>query len=382
MSIPSGRVKRFLFVDDDAGFLTVIEQLFRELSRGSWEVLTAENHARALALLREHRIDVVVLDIGMPVMDGLEFLRLLHRTHPALQVVMLTGLAAEQSRKASLEGGAALFLEKPASAAGYHAIFAALDALADAAPQEGFRGVMRRVGLQEVLQMECLGRKSSVLEVFTGNARGRIFIRDGDIVHAETGSLQGEVALYSLLRVRGGEFNLLPFTPPRTAPSPAIRVPLMEAARLSDEQSGEAPPPHPLKAIPEEPVGREQDLLAEEADSRPANLVRIEEMVLCSGTGEVLDEWKCEALDQRLQFLDQLREQTCRSAACCRSAALTDSKSCCRGAASSATSKSTGASFCAPRSPPTLQADERVAPVFLRAMSDASRRGRQRRAFE
>lgn len=311
MSIPSGRVKRFLFVDDDAGFLAGIQQLFRELSRGSWEVLTAENHARALALLREHRIDVVVLDIGMPVMDGLEFLRLLHRTHPAIQVVMLTGLAAEQSRKASLEGGAALFLEKPASAAGYHAIFAALDALADAAPQEGFRGVMRRVGLQEVLQMECLGRKSSVLEVFTGNARGRIFIRDGEIVHAETGSLQGEVALYSLLGLRGGEFNLLPFTPPpdRTITG-QYEFLLMEAARLSDEQSGEAPPPHPLKAIPEEPVGREQDLLAEEADSRPANLVRIEEMVLCSGTGEVLDEWKCEALDQRLQFLDQLREQT------------------------------------------------------------------------
>jgi len=310
MSIPSGRVKRFLFVDDDAGFLAGIQQLFRELSRGSWEVLTAENHARALALLREHRIDVVVLDIGMPVMDGLEFLRLLHRTHPAIQVVMLTGLAAEQSRKASLEGGAALFLEKPASAAGYHAIFAALDALADAAPQEGFRGVMRRVGLQEVLQMECLGRKSSVLEVFTGNARGRIFIRDGEIVHAETGSLQGEVALYSLLGLRGGEFNLLPFTPPpdRTITG-QYEFLLMEAARLSDEQSGESPP-KPGESAPAGPRERDQHLSLEQGNAVPANPVRIEEMLLCSGTGEVLDEWNCKALEQRLQWFEQLRQQT------------------------------------------------------------------------
>ena len=48
---------------------------------------------------------------------------------------------------------------------------------------------MRRVGLQEVLQMECLGRKSSVLEIFTGKVRGRIFICDGAIVHAESGAL-------------------------------------------------------------------------------------------------------------------------------------------------------------------------------------------------
>jgi len=311
MSIAGGRQKRFLFVDDDAGFVTGMAELFRELSHGAWEVFTAENHARALALLREHSIDVAVLDIGMPVMDGLEFLRLLRRTHPGLQVVMLTGLATEQSRKASLDGGAVLFLDKPAAAAGYQAIFAALDALTDAAAQEGFRGIMRRVGLQDVLQMECLGRKSSVLEVFTGRVRGRIFIRDGEIVHAETGSVQGEVALYSLLALRWGEFNLLPFTPPpdRTI-NGQYEFLLMEAARLSDEQSGEPPPASPPPAAIEAPGVPEQTLSAEAGKVPAASPVQIEELVLCSGTGEVLDEWHCQALDQRVQFLEQLRQQT------------------------------------------------------------------------
>src|SRR5207302_1776455 len=125
---------------------------------------------------------------------------------------------------------------------GFEAVFSALDALAEAAPQTGFRGMMRRVGLQEVLQMECLGRKSSVLEVFTEKVRGRIFISDGSIVHAESGTLQGEVALYGLLALRGGEFNLLAFQEPaRRTIAGQYEFLLMEAARLQDESSDTPP---------------------------------------------------------------------------------------------------------------------------------------------
>src|ERR1019366_6982160 len=84
--------------------------------------------------------------------------------------------------------------------------------------------------------LECLGRKSSALEIFTGKVRGRICICDGSIVHAESGALLGEVALYGLLALRGGGFNLLPFTEParRTIQGQGESL-LMEAARLNDE---------------------------------------------------------------------------------------------------------------------------------------------------
>ena len=236
MSGEATKRKKFLFVDDDTGFLAGIREVFSEMARGSWEIFTAENHAQALAVLQQQRMDVVVLDLDMPVMDGLQFLRLLQRTHPGQPVVILTGRATEQSRKACLESGAALFLEKLIAPEGFAAAFSALNTLADALPQEGFRGVMRRVGLQEVLQMECLGRKSSILEVFTGKVRGRIFICDGAIVHAESGALLGEVALYGLLALRDGEFNFQPFAePPRRTIAGHWESLLMEAARLSDE---------------------------------------------------------------------------------------------------------------------------------------------------
>jgi CheY-like chemotaxis protein len=297
--------KAFLFVDDDAGFLTSIPGLFSEMARGRWDVFTAENHAQALALLGQLRVDVVVLDIGMPEMDGIQFLQLLGRTHPGQQVVMLTGEANEERRQICLENGAVLFLEKPVAREGFVEVFNALDALAGAKPQAGFRGMMRRVGLQEVLQLECLGRKSSVLEIFTGKVRGRIFICDGAIVHAESGALQGEVALYGLLALRGGEFNLLPFTePPRRSVQGHWESLLMEAARLHDEGQ---------RFLESEEAGtgaaEPGEAAAPEAAGRLAGGVRIEEIVLCSGSGEVLYDWESKSLELRLRLLEQIEQQ-------------------------------------------------------------------------
>src|SRR5437868_7144405 len=99
----TARHKRFLFVDDDTGFLADLKQLFSEMSRGTWDIFTAENHSQALGLLRTQQVDVVVLDLDMPVMDGLQFLRLLTRTYPGQQVVILTGRASEEKRKNCLD---------------------------------------------------------------------------------------------------------------------------------------------------------------------------------------------------------------------------------------------------------------------------------------
>jgi CheY-like chemotaxis protein len=295
--------KALLFVDDDVEFLNRIQALFSEMARGRWDVFTAENHAQALALLTKLRVDLVVLDIGMPGMDGIQFLQLLGRTHPGQQVAMLTGVATDEKRKSCLESGAVLFLEKPVTPDGLANIFAALDTQAGAQPQGGFRGMMRRVGLQEVLQLECLGRKSSVLEIFTGKMRGRIFICEGAIVHAESGGLQGEVALYGMLALRGGEFNLLPYSEPaRRSIEGHWESLLMEAARLNDEGQRFLEPAEAEAATP-------APIAVTEASKASPGQPRIEEIVLCSGAGEVLYAWESKSLELRLRLLEQIEQQ-------------------------------------------------------------------------
>ena len=344
----TSRRKRFLFVDDDAAFLGILTELFVEMSKGTWEIFTATSHAGMLEQLQKNRVDLVVLDVGMPVMDGVQLLRLLARTHPGMQVVMLTGFVTEENRRASMDNGAVLFLQKPVTPPEFSAIYSALDALAGARGGEGFQGVMQRVGLNEVLQFECLGRRSSNLEVFSGKARGTIHIHEGSIVHAESGALQGEVALYSLLALRGGGFNLLPYEEPvkRTIEG-SWEMLLMEAARLSDEaaQAGQPsepaapqtpveipdafpipsiipeikpvaaapspppPAPQPVPAAPEPPTPAFHATPAIAAELPPATIA---EVLLCSGAGEVLYHWECPTLDKRLALMDQVEQQAAR----------------------------------------------------------------------
>ena len=308
MQEDSPQRKQFLIVDDDPAFLTVVAAALKKMSQGQWAIRTATNHSQALEQLKAQPADTVVMDVEMPGMDGIEFLRLLGRTYPGQQVVMLSGRMDEGTRKTCLELGATLYLEKPI---GFRALFAALDSFAGAAPQLGFRGVMQRVGLEDVLQMECLARKSSVLTVSTGNRQGQIYICDGEIIHAQSGQLQGEMALYGLLALTGGEFTFGPFTEPaRRTISGQYQFLLTEAARLRDgagSQSLQQP----------DSLGRAADFGATSAESAvptEARGMRIEEVLLSSSAGEVLYQWKCESIEDRLKLFKQLEQQAMEAA--------------------------------------------------------------------
>lgn len=72
----------------------------------------AADGQEAVDAARELRPDVVLLDIAMPVLDGLEALPLIRAESPDTKVVMLTGVTTEAVRQRALDAGAAFFLEK------------------------------------------------------------------------------------------------------------------------------------------------------------------------------------------------------------------------------------------------------------------------------
>jgi CheY-like chemotaxis protein len=209
-----GRKTRVLFVDDDPDFLRLLPELAEQFVGASWQVSTAQSSGAALAAMQGQSVDLLVIDIHMPVVDGLQFLRLLCRKFPDLLKVVLTGDYTGAYRDTCLDSGAELFLEKPRDPGGWQSIFATLAELAKFQPEEGFRGVLRKVGLADVLQMECLARNSSVLEINTGGVRGQIYVEVGQVVHAHVGEFLGEPAFNRLLALSGGEFTLKPFSEP------------------------------------------------------------------------------------------------------------------------------------------------------------------------
>ena len=195
-----------------------------------------------MEILKTGQFDLIVVDVNMPVLDGIQFLRILDRRFPDLKKAAITGHASDEKRSACLANGAELFIEKPRSAEGLKSIFVMLEELVTWKQQAGFQGMLRQVGLQDVIQMECLGRNSSILEINNRQLTGRIYIEDGRIVHAIAGEMKGEPAFQKLLSLAGGSFQLQHFEPPtERSIEGQWEFLLMEAARVRDETAGEKP---------------------------------------------------------------------------------------------------------------------------------------------
>jgi CheY-like chemotaxis protein len=227
-----------LFVDDSLAFLETFGELCAELSAKTWEIHSATTADKALELLKKTAVDLVVVDIGIPMVDGIQLLGIISRRYPGLKIAVMTGRPTEANRTACLASGAELFIEKPISPESIKVVFNMLDDLVSWTHREGFSGAMRQVGLQEVIQMQCVGRHSSVLEVRNAQTRGQIYIETGAIIHAAVGELTGEKAFDQLLSLRGGEFQIQPFkAPTQRTMQGNWEVLLMEAARASDEET-------------------------------------------------------------------------------------------------------------------------------------------------
>jgi DNA-binding NtrC family response regulator len=99
-----------LLVDDEVEFL---ETLVKRLTKRKLFVSGVNSGKDALRVLDEKPVDIVVLDVKMPGMDGLETLREIKRRHPLVEVIMLTGHANMEVAIQGMEVGAFDYLMKP-----------------------------------------------------------------------------------------------------------------------------------------------------------------------------------------------------------------------------------------------------------------------------
>jgi DNA-binding NtrC family response regulator len=102
---------RLLLVDDETAFLESAAKVFR---RKGIQVLTATRGNKALDILAANPVDVVILDVKMPGLDGIKTLERISANHPETKVILLTGHATMESAAQGMEHGAAGYVVKPA----------------------------------------------------------------------------------------------------------------------------------------------------------------------------------------------------------------------------------------------------------------------------
>jgi len=103
---------RLLVVDDDAALLELNRAV---LTNQGYEVETADSALAAMELLKRQPYDLVLSDINMPEMNGLEFTEAVMEIHPDLPIVLITGFGDVEMAKEAIQRGAMDFLHKPIS---------------------------------------------------------------------------------------------------------------------------------------------------------------------------------------------------------------------------------------------------------------------------
>lgn len=227
---------KILLVDDDPDLLEVYRETFTSLPSQP-EVHTAPSGARAIAMLEAVPYRLLVSDLKMPKMDGLQLLSIVRRKFPELRTVVLTSLVDEQFRSRVYSLGVDLYWHKPGTESEMKQFMDCLESLLGRESEPGFRG-MQSKSLMDLVQLECISQSSSILRVTNGPFVGSIWVNDGELIDAETEAARGEEAFQKILRWRTGNFEFLPAEPGRARTIfKSYNALLLETAQAFDEAS-------------------------------------------------------------------------------------------------------------------------------------------------
>lgn len=235
---------KILLLDDDPDVLNLYQQLLLQLPSEP-EVHIATSGPSAMTMLDTEPFNLLVSDLNMPRMDGLQVLAIVRRKYPQLRTVVLTGVSNEQMRARAYAMGIDLFLEKPKNEKELNFLSDCLESLLGSEQSGGFRGVQSK-SLVDLIQLECLSGNSAILKITNAKNEGRIWIQNGDVVDAEVQEIDGEDAFRKILSWRTGNFEIVPidYERPRKIHN-SYQGLLLDTAQALDEA-------HAQSAAPEE----------------------------------------------------------------------------------------------------------------------------------
>lgn len=223
--------KKVLVVDDEE---TLTWSMAKTLAKDQekYELIVANTGEEALQALQKDHIDVVVTDIRMPDINGLDLLSKVREKYPWAKVIIMTAYGSPEIQREATKRGSYYYIEKPFEISDIRALI--LKALEE--KRGGFVGQVLDLQLVDVIQMGCLGRLTLSLAVSTRDEEGLLCLKNGEIVHAEMGDLEGEDALYSMLSWKEGKFTThMGISAPKETITDRWEHLLLEGMRRKDE---------------------------------------------------------------------------------------------------------------------------------------------------
>jgi DNA-binding NarL/FixJ family response regulator len=232
---------KILILDDETAWLEVNRELLAQLPSKP-EVRAVNTGTRAVALLDAEPFRLLICDLKMPKMDGLQVLAIVRRRFPELRTVVLTSLEDEEFRSRAYALGVDLFWLKTDMHQNPQMFLDCVESLLGRDMETGFRGIQSK-SLMDIIQMECLSRTSTVLRITRGPLVAKLWLQDGELIDAEAEGARGEAAFGRILAWKSGTFENLSAEPKRerTIFKP-VNALLLESAQNIDETANPTGP--------------------------------------------------------------------------------------------------------------------------------------------
>jgi len=229
-------MKNVLIVDDEETLLMIMVGRFEDYS-DRFNVMTARNGKDAVATLESEDIDLVVTDLKMPVMDGIELLAYMSHKHPTVPAIAVSAYCTPQIQKKLKEMGALRVLDKPVD-------FELLaQEVIDGLEGGDNRGSLSGFSVSSFLQILQMEEKTCTLEVHgPGKKRGNLYVVQGELYNAQFEESQGEEAAYAIVAWEKAHFFLkdLPRNRRERRIQKSMMSVVMEGLRRKDEAAGVA----------------------------------------------------------------------------------------------------------------------------------------------
>lgn len=225
-------MKKVLIVDDEEDMLWMLQRNL-DSTIPNIETFAAQSGDEALDILRENEINLVITDINMPGISGLDLLTEVSTIWPDTKVIIMTAYPSNAFENKARKEGAMQFVEKPFDIKEMRKIVeAALQTKnhSDSPTGDG-------IDLVDIIQFNGLAKTTSALKIKKGNEEGMIYFREGMVVYAQFDEANDEEAFFQIIEIKGAELqNIEGEEPPNISMEKTVESLMLAAAVLKDEK--------------------------------------------------------------------------------------------------------------------------------------------------
>jgi CheY-like chemotaxis protein len=227
---------KVLLVDDDYKVLRILWSRLQKYE-DKFEVVLAYNGAEAIDVLQQKSISVVITDIIMPKIDGLELLAHIKKNYPEIPCFVMTAHGTSEI-KDKLSKNTAHIFNKP------FLIDDLANSIIQVLEQGTPDGTLKGISVANFLQLIQMEEKTCFLEVSSsGSEKGLFYFKDGELYDAVYGDLNGEEAAFKLLAFDNASIHFKNVSDDKIVKRINVSLMnlIMESQRLKDEsmKSGE-----------------------------------------------------------------------------------------------------------------------------------------------